>query len=806
MKKGHPSLLKVLLVVTLSLFVVMFFLKLMISTSELRISYSDFLDGIESLKVVNVVIYPTQRKLVGYFMNGVKFSVEMIEDDQLIPLLRKYNVYFTIKNPSPMSGIISNIGMFILPVIIMIIFWLVLFRQAGNIGNQALLFGKSKAKMVGDNFPKVTFNDVAGVDEAKEELKEIVEFLKDRRKFIELGAKIPKGILLLGPPGCGKTLLARAVAGEAGVPFFYMSGSDFVELFVGVGAARVRDLFTTAKRNSPCIIFIDELDAVGRQRGAGLGGGHDEREQTLNQILVEMDGFDPNTGVILISATNRPDVLDPALLRPGRFDRQVVVDKPDLEGRKAILKVHTRGKKIANDVDLDTLAKRTPGFTGADIENLVNEAAIIAARKKQKEIKMIDLEEAVEKVIAGPERKSRVISEREKMIIAYHEAGHALVAKLIPNSDPVHKISILPRGLALGYTLQLPNEDRYISTKSELLDKLTILLGGRAAEKIAIGEITTGAHNDLERATEIARDMITRFGMSDRLGPLTFGKKHESIFLGRDISEDRNYSDEVAATIDKEAHDIIDFCYKRAEKLLLAEKERLEIITSYLIERESLESYELDIILRGDKLTSPPKKAVSEQDVITQKVPKISEVIEIKDIFKLIDFKTILYQLLNTLFYDSITQSKINDIFKSSEDALKRKDFKSAISLLNIAEAKGEDNLLSAALHLKLSLIFLEMGKLDMVLNELFNFLEKLPEELSKKDEKIIISALKYFDIIQTVISLEKKSLEEIEINPQIVKKLNEIFINWRKNIEAEDESEEEVNSESDLNKENSES
>ncbi|HOT05715.1 MAG TPA: ATP-dependent zinc metalloprotease FtsH, partial [Atribacter sp.] len=430
------------------------------------------------------------------------------------------------------------------------------------------------------------------------ELSEVVDFLKNPRKFQKLGARIPRGVLLYGPPGTGKTLLAKAVAGEAGVPFFSISGSDFVEMFVGVGAARVRDLFGNAKRNAPCIIFVDELDAVGRHRGAGLGGGHDEREQTLNQLLVEMDGFDPNQGVILIAATNRPDILDPALLRPGRFDRRIAVPRPDVLGREAILKVHTKGKPLGKDIDLKILARRTPGFVGADLANMMNEAALLAARKGKDVIEMSDMEESIDKVIAGPERKNVIISDKEKKVVAYHESGHALVARFLPNTDPVHKISIIPRGgAALGYTLQLPTEDRYLISKQELMTRLAVLLGGRVAEEIVFEDITTGAHDDLQKATEIAREMVCEYGMSDTLGPLTLGRRHKEVFLGKDIAEDRNYSEEVAFTIDKEVRSIIDSAYEQARKLIIDNRDKLDKLTAILLEKEVLEREEIDKIL-----------------------------------------------------------------------------------------------------------------------------------------------------------------------------------------------------------------
>ncbi|MDP2917607.1 MAG: ATP-dependent zinc metalloprotease FtsH, partial [Dehalococcoidia bacterium] len=469
-----------------------------------------------------------------------------------------------------------------------------LFRSARGANTQALRFGRSRARLFPANKPTITFEDVAGVEEAKQELREVVEFLKDRDKFQVLGARIPKGVLLVGPPGTGKTLLARAVAGEASVPFFSISGSEFVEMFVGVGASRVRDLFDQAKRNSPCIVFIDEIDAVGRQRGAGLGGSHDEREQTLNQILVEMDGFDTNTSVIVLAATNRPDILDPALLRPGRFDRRVVLDRPDINGRLGILKVHAKGKPLANPADLEVIAKATPGFSGADLANLINEAAILAARRGKKAVELVELEESIDRVIAGPERKSRRISPREKEITAYHEAGHSLVARMLPNADPVHKISIVSRGLMGGYTRQLPTEDRYLATRSQYQDMMATLMGGRAAESLIYNESSTGASNDIRIATEIARRMVTDFGMSEKLGPRTFGHRDELIFLGREISEQRDYSERVALDIDNEVHKLIQQAYDVASKILRENRARLVHLAQKLVTRETLEGDSLE--------------------------------------------------------------------------------------------------------------------------------------------------------------------------------------------------------------------
>jgi len=467
-------------------------------------------------------------------------------------------------------------------------------QQAQGGGNRVMAFGKSRAKLHTDTKRRITFDDVAGADEEKDELKEVVDFLKNPRKYLELGARIPKGILLVGPPGTGKTLLAKAVAGEAGVPFFSISGSDFVEMFVGVGASRVRDLFEQAKKNSPCIVFIDEIDAVGRHRGAGLGGGHDEREQTLNQLLVEMDGFSINEGIIIIAATNRPDILDPALLRPGRFDRRITVGIPDIKGREEILKVHSKGKPLMPEVDLKVLAKRTPGFTGADLENMMNEAAILAARKGNKQIGMDELEEAITRVIAGPEKKSRVLTEKDKRLVAYHEAGHAVVSKLLPNADPVHQISIIPRGMAGGYTLTLPEQDKYFISKSELLDEITQLLGGRVAEALVLNDISTGASNDIQRASQMARKMVTEYGMSENIGPVTFGGKYEEIFLGRDWGTYRNYSEDVASLIDKETKHIVQQAYERAEKLLKENINKLHKVAEALLEKEKLDTEEFE--------------------------------------------------------------------------------------------------------------------------------------------------------------------------------------------------------------------
>ncbi len=482
-------------------------------------------------------------------------------------------------------------------------FILFMMRQAQGTNNQAMSFGKSRARMFLGNKTVVTFNDVAGVDEAKMELQEVVEFLKYPEKFNSLGARIPRGVLLVGPPGTGKTLMARAVAGEAGVPFFSISGSEFVEMFVGVGASRVRDLFDQAKRNSPCIVFVDEIDAVGRQRGAGLGGSHDEREQTLNQILVEMDGFDTNTNVIVVAATNRPDVLDPALLRPGRFDRQVILDRPDIRGRTAILNVHTKGKPLDKSVDVEGIAKQSPGFSGADLANLVNEAAILSARRNKKLIGMSEFQEALERIVAGPERRSRVISDAEKKIIAFHEGGHAVVMRVLPKCDAVQKVTIISRGMALGYTMGLPSEDRYLKSKTEFEDEIAGMLGGNAAERLIFGDTTTGSSNDIEKATDRARRMVTEYGMSDRLGPLSFGKRDEMVFLGRDLGEQRNYSDDVAKTIDEEVRAIIDRAYERAMDTLVTHRSKLEALAEKLVAEETVDGPEFEALFSD----LPPK-------------------------------------------------------------------------------------------------------------------------------------------------------------------------------------------------------
>jgi cell division protease FtsH len=577
------------------------------TTPKQEVSYTQFLKQVEDQQVERVTI--VENTIRGKLKDGQEFSTITPDDPTLINQLREKGVDIKAEQP-PQPPWWTTIFSSILPILLLIGVWFFIMQQTQGGGNRVMSFGKSRAKLHGEDKTKVTFSDVAGADEAKQDLEEVVEFLKHPKKFNDLGARIPKGVLLFGPPGTGKTLLARAVAGEAGVPFFSISGSDFVEMFVGVGASRVRDLFEQAKKSAPCIVFIDEIDAVGRQRGAGLGGGHDEREQTLNQLLVEMDGFGVNEGIIIIAATNRPDILDPALLRPGRFDRQIVVDKPDVRGRQEILKVHTKGKPIGEQVDLDVLARRTPGFTGADLSNLVNEAALLAARRSKRRIDMPEMEEAVERVVAGPERKSKVISDKEKRLTAYHEAGHALVGMMLTHTDPVHKVSIIPRGRAGGYTLMLPKEDRYYATRTELLEQLNTLLGGRVAEAVVLGEISTGAQNDLERATDLTRKMITEYGMSEVLGPITFGRRQEQqVFLGRDISRDRNYSEEVASSIDKEVRRLIEAAYTKTEEMLKENIDKLHLVANALLEHETLEGDQLAQLLNDGKITEKAKNS-----------------------------------------------------------------------------------------------------------------------------------------------------------------------------------------------------
>ena len=556
-------------------------------TAKSEMSYTGFIQQVQQKKVEKVTI-TNDHAIVGTLKNGTAFSSYAPKDDSLIKILQDNGVEITAAPPASPSWWMTLLTS-LLPIVILVVFWFFIMQQAQGGGGRVMNFGKSKAKLLGEDNIKVTFNDVAGAEEAKQELEEVVDFLKDPSKFTAIGAKIPKGVLLSGPTGTGKTLLAKAVAGEAGVPFFTISGSDFVEMFVGVGASRVRDLFGQAKKNAPCIIFIDEIDAVGRQRGAGLGGGHDEREQTLNQLLVEMDGFGANEGIITIAATNRPDILDPALLRPGRFDRQVIVGRPDLRGREAILKVHARNKPLAEDVDLKTIAKKTPGFTGADLNNLLNEAALLAARNNKKIITMAEVEEASEKVSMGPERRSHIVSDKERRLTAYHESGHAIVAHLLPDADPVHKVTIIPRGGAGGYTMMLPTEEQNYATKSQLLARIRVALGGRCAEALILKEISNGASGDLQTVTNIARTMITQWGMSDTLGPIVLGEHQEQVFLGRSLGHERNYSETVAAKIDEEVHNLVASAYNDVMNMLAENEQFLHNMANALLEEETID-------------------------------------------------------------------------------------------------------------------------------------------------------------------------------------------------------------------------
>jgi cell division protease FtsH len=586
-------------------------------TTHKSIIFSDFLNMVNNGEVIAVTIQG--NRLEGTTTGGTKFKTYSPNYPDLVKVLQGKKVKITAKPPQE-SPLWQSILISWFPMLLLIAVWIFFMRQMQVGGGKALSFGKSRAKILSESKKKVTFKDVAGIEEAKEELQEIIEFLKDPKKFTRLGGRIPKGVLLMGAPGTGKTLLAKAIAGEANVPFFSISGSDFVEMFVGVGASRVRDLFVQGKKNAPCIIFIDEIDAVGRHRGAGLGGGHDEREQTLNQLLVEMDGFESSDGVILISATNRPDVLDPALMRPGRFDRQVVVSIPDVRGREEILKVHTRKTPLSDEVKLSIIARGTPGFTGADLENLVNEAALLAARKGKDKVEMEDFEEAKDKVLMGVERKSMIISEDEKRNTAYHEAGHTLVAKLLPGTDPIHKVTIIPRGRALGLTQQLPIDEKHTYSKDYLINNITVLMGGRVAEELIFQHMTTGAGNDIERATELARKMVCEWGMSDRLGPLAFGKKDEQIFLGREIAQHKDYSEKTAVEIDEEITSIVTQCHERSKKLLGENIDTLKRLAETLLEEEVLDGEQIDLIVKGLPLKKREKPSKKEEEA-----PEISK-------------------------------------------------------------------------------------------------------------------------------------------------------------------------------------
>lgn len=598
-----------------------------------NITYSEFVDHLEAGKVDTISVQPERgvyevRGTLEGYEEGKSFITYVWNSENLLQKIEQADPDVDVLPAKETSGWVTFFTS-IIPFVIIFILFFFLLNQAQGGGSRVMNFGKSKAKLYNDDKKKVRFKDVAGADEEKQELVEVVEFLKDPRKFAELGARIPKGVLLVGPPGTGKTLLARAVAGEAGVPFFSISGSDFVEMFVGVGASRVRDLFENAKKNAPCIIFIDEIDAVGRQRGAGLGGGHDEREQTLNQLLVEMDGFGANEGIIIVAATNRPDILDPALLRPGRFDRQITVDRPDVKGREAVLKVHARNKPLDESVNLKAIAARTPGFSGADLENLLNEAALVAARQNKKKVDMTDIDEATDRVIAGPAKKSRVISKKERNIVAFHEAGHTVIGVVLEEAEMVHKVTIVPRGQAGGYAVMLPKEDRYFMTKPELLDKIVGLLGGRVAEEIVFGEVSTGAHNDFQRATGIARRMVTEFGMSEKLGPLQFGQSSGGqVFLGRDLHNEQNYSDKIAYEIDLEIQTIIKECYAKAKKVLTENRDKLDLIANTLLEVETLDAEQIKHLV--EKGTLPDRSSTNGDSSVVTKSTTTSVVDDVK--------------------------------------------------------------------------------------------------------------------------------------------------------------------------------
>ncbi len=807
-----------------------------------KLAYSEFLEKVDQKQIKKVTIVNQTNQLRGELVDGKKFTVDAPKDDNLIKTLRERNVQFSAENPGIKDNIMQFLAMIIVPIILIAAIWFLIMRQAQIGGSQAMNFGRSRARMLTDNTPRVTFSDVAGVDEAVGELREVVEFLKDPKRFQTMGAKIPKGILLLGPPGSGKTLLARAIAGEAKVPFFHMSGSDFVEMFVGVGASRVRDLFDQAKKNAPCLVFIDEIDAVGRQRGAGLGGGHDEREQTLNQLLVEMDGFDPNSGVILLAATNRPDVLDPALLRPGRFDRRVIVDQPDLNGRRAILDVHARNKPLDPAVDLDVIARRTPGFTGADLENVLNEAAILAARDNSTQISLKHIEDSIDRNIAGPERRSRLLSDRDKKVTAYHEAGHALVARLIPGCDPVHKISILPRGMALGYTLQLPMEDKYTKPRTELVNEICVLLGGRVAEKLMFDDITTGASNDIERATKIARRMVTRYGMSEQLGPLTFGRQTEAVFLGRDLAHERDYSEEIASKIDKEVHDIIDEAYHRVETLLVENKDRLVLVAEQLMGREYLEGVRLETLLDGkdmpedeiavleaekkksdeeknrkrreekeaedkkkSELEAAAAQAIYPETETGTQTPAAPEVgAEEAAAAKQIAADTLpsdnelkstgglfgqFYTMLDKMFRDTLAPFIKNETVKSQLDRMEKliSESKSDFSSMMLQQIirESDDNAVEAGFRIRLALLHAREGRADRVAEELLTALNTGADQLEKNAKGILISSISYFRIFNEELKKNKISYTNLIKNTALLEKIDRRYMEWEKKARA---------------------
>ncbi|HOO55223.1 MAG TPA: ATP-dependent zinc metalloprotease FtsH [bacterium] len=809
-----------LVILLISVLALSYVVKNPLGVEEKKLTYSEFLSQVETKQITEVVIVNQQNKLKGTTSEGTKFYVDAPKDEDLIKTLRSNGVQFSAENPGIKENAMQFVAMIIVPVIVLIAIWFLIMRQAQAGGSQAMSFGRSKAKMLTDNAPQVNFNDVAGVDEAVEELREVVDFLKNPKRFQDMGAKIPRGVLLLGPPGSGKTLLARAIAGEAKVPFFHMSGSDFVEMFVGVGASRVRDLFDQAKKTAPCLVFVDEIDAVGRQRGAGLGGGHDEREQTLNQLLVEMDGFDPNLGVIVIAATNRPDVLDPALLRPGRFDRRVVVDRPDLVGREAILQIHSIGKPIDEAVDLSVIARRTPGFTGADLSNMLNEAAILAAREGTEKVLMRHIEEAIDRTIAGPERRSRLLSDKDKKVTAYHEVGHALIAKMLPDADPVHKVSILPRGMALGYTLQLPLEDKYTVPREELKGEICVLLGGRVAEKLVFDDISTGASNDIQRATKIARRMVMEFGMSDELGPIAFGRKNEEVFLGRDFSHERDYSEEIAAKIDAEVRMIVDGCYEKVKRLLSENMDLLELVAEELIKHELLEGVRLETLLNGENLSEEEIERLEEEkrkaeeeknrrrleekeakereasekektndeareetlesEDMTTAVTEMRAENEIKSSSGLISS---FYSSLESIFRDLIEPYAGNETVRNNLDKLEhmllesKTEFAKVLLLRLIRES--DNKLIESVFRIRLAMLYARIGRLDYVEDELMSALNTGSDELEQGVKSTLVKAIGYFRIFDEELRISKAKFSSSLNDSGILEKVDKRYREW---------------------------
>mgnify|MGYP000085466295 CR=1 FL=1 len=808
---------------------------------EQSLTFTQFLTEVENGRVKQVTI--TGSEVKGSFRDDNTALRTLIPSNypDIYKTMREKGVNVEIKDANT-SGWVSMLVNFV-PFVLLFAFWIFMMRQMQSGGNKALSFGKSRARLHSSQQKKVTFKDVAGVEEAKEELQEIIEFLREPQKFQKLGGRIPKGVLLIGPPGTGKTLLARAIAGEANVPFFSISGSDFVEMFVGVGASRVRDLFEQGKKNAPCIIFIDEIDAVGRHRGAGLGGGHDEREQTLNQLLVEMDGFESNEGVILVAATNRPDVLDPALLRPGRFDRRVVVARPDVKGREQILKVHTKKTPMADDVDLSVLARGTPGFAGADLANLVNEAALAAARQNRKVVTMYDFEVAKDKVIMGVERKSLIISEEEKRNTAYHEAGHALVARLLPDTDPVHKISILPRGMALGYTLQVPLEDKYMTTKTELLDNICVLLGGRVAEELVFGRdnITTGAANDLEKVKKIARKMVCEFGMSENLGPVTFGDKEENVFLGRALAEGRDYSEDIAFQIDQEIRKIVDRCYKKTEKLLKDNYDRLTLVTDKLLEKECLDGVLLEALLDGKDLPQEEIDRIEAERKVERERQRLREIEEdrvrreggkdgdaesgaeeLKSAVQTLDaesaegepelkiaaasedatdaavpdfmrgiqsmdglmarFQGMLLDTFNREYRPRLSDAECGGAFRQADEQFFREqNYNSAVESLQASIRECRDRGLMPGLRILLGLAYFRQGNIERLADELMAALMAAPSGLEKNVERLLVSAISYFRILNEEIKKNNLTMGRLPEEPDAVRTVESRYREWEK-------------------------